>query len=170
MEKLLLKGEAVNRWLGKAGAVAVLLIVFLQFVIVLARYMFGFNVIWMQDMVTYGHAAIFMLGAAFTFADDGHVRIDILYNRWSKGQQARVNFYGSLFLLLPFCLLMLWLAVPYVVESWQNLEGSFQTMGLQFVYLLKSLLIVFPISLMVQGALLTFRSYQAMEEMSKKTS
>ncbi len=164
MEKLLLKGEAVNRWLGKVGAGAVLLIVFLQFVIVLARYMFGFNVIWMQDMVTYGHASIFMLGAAFTFADDGHVRIDILYNRWSKGQQARVNFYGSLFLLLPFCLLMLWLAVPYVVESWQNLEGSFQTMGLQFVYLLKSLLIVFPISLMVQGALLAFRAYLVMEQ------
>ena len=107
MERLLLKGEAINRWLGKVAAAAVLLIAGLQFVIVLARYMFGFNVIWLQDMVTYGHAAIFMLGAATTFASGGHVRIDILYNRWSKEQQARVDFYGALLLLLPFCLLML---------------------------------------------------------------
>ncbi len=170
MERLLLKGEAINRWLGKVAAAAVLLIAGLQFVIVLARYMFGFNVIWLQDMVTYGHAAIFMLGAATTFASGGHVRIDILYNRWSKEQQARVDFYGALLLLLPFCLLMLWLAVPYVVESWQNLEGSFQTMGLQFVYLLKSLLIIFPASLMVQGMLLAFRAYRVMESVSESTS
>ncbi len=166
MEQLLLKGEAVNRWLGKVAAFAVLAIVGLQFFIVLARYMFGFNVIWLQDMITYGHAAIFMLCAAVTFAGDGHVRIDILYSRWDKGQQARVDFYGVLLLLLPFCLLMLWLAVPYVVDSWRNLEGSFQTMGLQFVYLLKSLLIVFPLSLMVQGALLAFRAYWVMEQTS----
>ncbi len=162
----MLKGEAVNRWLGKVAAASVLLIVGLQFFIVLARYVVGFNVIWLQDMVTYGHAAIFMLGAATTLANGGHVRIDILYSRWPKAQQARVDFYGALCLLMPFCLLLLWFAVPYVVESWQNLEGSFQTMGLQFVYLLKSLLIVFPISLMVQGALLAFRAYRVMEQAS----
>ena len=170
MEQLLLKGEAVNRWLGKVAAVAVLLIVFLQFVIVLARYMFGFNLIWLQDMITYGHAAIFMLGAAVTLANGGHVRIDILYSRWSKGQQAHVDFYGSLLLLLPFCLLLLWLAVPYVVESWRNLEGSFQTMGLQLVYLLKSLLIVFPVSLAVQGVLAAFRAYRVMKLASEQSS
>ena len=162
--QVLLKGEAVNRWLGKIAAAAVLLIVILQFIIVLARYMFGFNVIWLQDMITYGHATIFMLGAAVTLANGGHVRIDILYSRWSEAQQARVDFYGSLLLLFPFCLLMLWLAVPYVVDSWHNLEGSYQTMGLQFVYLLKSLLLIFPVSLMVQGALLAFRAYRVMEQ------
>ena len=166
IEWLLLKAAAVNRWLGRVAAAIVLLIVLVQFVIVLARYMFGFNVIWLQDMVTYGHAAIFMLGAAATLAAGGHVRIDILYNRWSPAQQARVDFYGVLLLLLPFCLLMLWFAVPYVAESWKNWEGSFQTMGLQFVYLLKSLLLVFPITLMTQGMLLACRAYRVVEQTS----
>ena len=151
--------DLFNRLMGKFCYGVVLLAVFLQFSIVVTRYVFGFNVIWLQDLVTYGHAMIFMLGSAATYAYDGHVRIDIFYNKLDCEDKARVDFYGVLFLLYPFCLFMLWFSVPYVYESWLHLEGSFQTMGLQLVYLLKSLLLIFPISLMLQGAFTASKAY-----------
>lgn len=154
--------ERVNRALGYFAAWAVFVIVALQFVIVVTRYVFGFNVIWLQDLVTYGHAMVFMLGAAVTLACDKHVRIDIFYTRMSPLWQARIDFYSTLFLLYPFCLFMLWFSFPYVIDSWSNLEGSFQTMGLQYVYILKSLLLIFPLSLLLQGGLIALRAYSAL--------
>ena len=150
--------------MGKFCYGVVLVAVFLQFMIVVTRYIFGFNVIWLQDLVTYGHAMIFMLGSAATYAYDGHVRIDIFYNNLDKYGKAKVDFYGVLFLLYPFCLFMLWFSFPYVYESWLHLEGSFQTMGLQFVYLLKSLLLILPISLMLQGAVKATNAYSVLSQ------
>ncbi len=49
----------------------------IQFAIVLLRYMFSINSIFMQELVMYMHASVFMLAAAYTFRHDGHVRVDI---------------------------------------------------------------------------------------------
>ena len=155
---------AFNRFLGRFCYGVVLAAVLLQFMIVVTRYIFGFNVIWLQDLVTYGHAMIFMLGSAATYGYDGHVRIDIFYSKFDEADRARVDFYGVLLLLYPFCLFMLWFSFPYVYESWIHLEGSFQTMGLQYVYVLKSLLLIFPISLMLQGAVTVSQAYRILAE------
>ena len=85
-----------------------LVVVVLIFVIVVLRYAFNLGWIWLQEGVTYLHAMVFMLGAAWTLALDGHVRVDIFYRDMPEKRKALVNVLGTLLLLLPFCQSITW--------------------------------------------------------------
>ena len=67
------------------------------FVIVLLRYAFDLGWIWMQESITWMHATMFMLGAAYTLKRDEHVRVDIFYRQMSGRQAAWVNLLGTIF-------------------------------------------------------------------------
>lgn len=128
-----------------------LIMVLLSFLIVLLRY--GFNLGWvaMQESVLYFHGFTFMLGAAYTLKADGHVRVDIFYQRFSLRKQALVNFFGGLFLLLPVCICIALLSWDYVATSWKIMEKSAEAGGLPLVFINKSLLILLSITLILQG-------------------
>jgi TRAP-type mannitol/chloroaromatic compound transport system permease small subunit len=123
----------------------------LMFSVVVLRY--GFNVGWiaMQESVTYLHAAVFLVGAAYTYQQDGHVRVDVFYRQFSERRKAMVNFFGTLFFLLPTSIFITVVSWDYVIESWSNLEGSRESGGLPFLYVLKSFILVFSITLSLQG-------------------
>jgi TRAP-type mannitol/chloroaromatic compound transport system permease small subunit len=137
-----------------------LAVVVLIFIIVVFRYVFNVGWIWLQEGVTYMHAAIFMLGAAWTFALDGHVRVDIFYRDMSKRRKALVNVIGALVFLLPFCLFCLWVSFDYVLASWQLLEGSREAGGMPGVYLLKTLIPLMALLMLLQGLLMLGRQVQ----------
>lgn len=123
----------------------------LTFLIVVLRYGFDMGWVAMQESVIYLHAAIFMLGAAHTLKLDEHVRVDVFYRKYSNKNKARVNFFGGLFLLLPltsFILLMSW---DYVIKSWRLMEASQAAGGLPTLFLLKTFILVFAITLFLQG-------------------
>ena len=80
--------------------------------VVLLRYGFDIGSVAVQELVTYFHAALFMLGASYTLREDGHVRVDVLYRRWSPRRQSIVNAGGIIFLLLPTSLLSSGRAFP----------------------------------------------------------
>jgi TRAP-type mannitol/chloroaromatic compound transport system permease small subunit len=128
-----------------------LIIVLLTFAIVILRY--GFNLGWiaMQESVLYFHGAIFMLGAAFTLKNDGHVRVDIFYQKFSPRQKALVNLFGTLFLLFPVCIFIGYVSYDYVLVSWQILEGSSEAGGLPAVFISKSYILVFVILMCLQA-------------------
>ena len=128
-----------------------LFMVLAQFALVIARYVYGIGLIAVQESVIYSFAALFMLGAADTLRRDGHVRIDILYDRLTERGQAAVDLLGNLFLLIPVCLVILLLSWAYVAGSWTIWEGSRESTGLPFLFLLKSLLLVFPVLMILQG-------------------
>lgn len=134
----------INAWLG-------LFIVITMTLVVILRY--GFNLGWiaLQESVTYMHASYFMLGMAYTLQHQGHVRVDIFYRQWSAKTQARVDFFGTLFLLIPLCICLIIFSWQYVVDAWNILEGSREAGGLPLVFLLKTLLLVMPILLLLQG-------------------
>jgi TRAP-type mannitol/chloroaromatic compound transport system permease small subunit len=136
---------------GRAAAWLALVVVVLQFALVLARYGFGFGSIWLTETVIYGHAALIMLAAAWTLRAGGHVRIDVFYDRATPRSRALVDLLGSLLLLMPFALVLLWLSVPYAVRSWAILERSQESSGLPLVFLLKTLIPVFALLMAVQG-------------------
>ena len=71
--------DRLNAVIGRAVAWLVLAVVLLQFVLVVARYLFGLGSIWLTETVIYAHAALFMLAAAWTLRAGGHVRVDIFY-------------------------------------------------------------------------------------------
>lgn len=143
--------EAVIRHIGQAAAWLSLAVVLLSFTVVVLRYGFGLGWIWLQETVTYLHAAVFMLAAAWTLQADGHVRVDIFYRGRSERQKAVTDLAGYLLLLIPFCVFLLLIGWHYVASSWALLEGSREPGGLPFVYLLKSLILVLPAMLLLQA-------------------
>ena len=128
-----------------------LLMVLLTFLIVLLRY--GFNVGWiaMQESVMYLHVIVFLLGAAHTLRVNEHVRVDIFYRRFSARTQARVDIGGTLLLLMPVNFVLLLMSWDYVAASWRMLESSPQAGGLPLVFALKSVILLFAISMNLQG-------------------
>lgn len=151
MSRLAAGLEAFNRWVGRVVSWLTLAMVVTTFVVVLLRYGFDLGWIWLQESVTVMHALVFMLGAAYTLADDEHVRVDILYNRFGPRSRALVNCLGVVLLLVPFCLLILITGWDYVVSAWAVREGSPQAGGLPGVYLLKSIILLMPVLLLLQG-------------------
>ena len=132
------------RWFSLAMVIVTCLVVVL-------RYVFDYSSIAMQETVMYLHASLFMLGAAYTWQQQGHVRVDVLYHKWPKLIQQRIDLFGTLFLLLPTCLFLIYISWDYVLMAWANGEKSHETGGLPFVYLLKSLILILPILLLIQA-------------------
>ena len=144
-------------FVGKAVAWLTLLMVLLTFVIVVLRYGFNLGWIWLQESVTYLHAMVFMLAAAWAVQTDDHVRVDIYYRDHSPRQKAVVDLVGTLVFLVPVCIFLILISWSYVVVSWSGWEGSREAGGLAFVYLQKSLILLLPGLLLLQ-AVQTVRS------------
>jgi TRAP-type mannitol/chloroaromatic compound transport system permease small subunit len=132
--------------------------VLLTFTVVVLRYGFDTGSIAMQEAVSYLHAAVFMLGAAYTLKHDGHVRVDIVYRRLSSRGRAMVNLLGTLLLLLPVCLYILASSWEYVAISWSLHEGSQEAGGLDAVFLLKTAIPVMAVLLLLQGIAIAIHS------------
>jgi len=143
--------DSISAAVGKYACWLALVMVLIQFALVLARYVFGVGAAAMQESVVYSFAFLFMMGAADTLRRGGHVRIDIFYDKLSGKGKATIDLLGSLFLLIPVCLVILVISWPYVAGSWMIAEGSRESSGIPFLFLLKSLLLVFPIAMILQG-------------------
>lgn len=121
------------------------------FTIVVLRY--GFNLGWiaMQESVLYMHGLVFLLGSAFTLKESGHVRIDVFYQKYSVKTKALVDLLGTVFLLIPVCVFIFIISWDYVSVSWKIMEESSQPGGLPFVYISKSFLLLFSVTMILQG-------------------
>ena len=148
--------KKININVGKFASWALLFMVIFTCIIVVLRYVFSIGFIWMQELVRYLYATVFMLCAAYTLAEDAHVRVDIFYSIMKKKNKAIVNLLGSLFFLIHVCFSILYFSFNYVVNSWLQLEGSLEERGLHGVFLLKSLIWVFAIMLILQGIYIIF--------------
>jgi TRAP-type mannitol/chloroaromatic compound transport system permease small subunit len=144
---------------GRAVAWLALAMVLVQFAVVVMRYGLGLGSIWLQESILYAHATLFLLAAAWTLREDGHVRIDILYADATPRRKALVDLCGALLLLLPFMAVLAWYAWPYVARSWAIRERSQEVSGLPFVYLLKSLLLLFALTMALQGIAQAIRAW-----------
>ncbi|MDB4836867.1 TRAP transporter small permease subunit [Marinomonas sp.] len=143
--------DAISHYTGRCVAWLTLIMMLLTCLIVLLRYGFGIGSIALQESVLYFHALVFMLGAAYTFKDDEHVRVDVFYREFSATKKAWVNILGGIFFLLPFTLYTAYLSMDYVSASWRVLETSPEPGGLPFVYLLKTLIPLMMVTLIIQG-------------------
>ena len=119
--------------------------------IVLLRYVFQIGSIALQESVIYLNAMIFTLGAAYTLKEQGHVRVDVFYNRVSPNARALIDLLGTVVFLGLTAGFIIWASWDYVAISWRIREGSAESSGLPFVYLLKTSLVLLPLLLIVQG-------------------
>jgi TRAP-type mannitol/chloroaromatic compound transport system permease small subunit len=145
--------KRVSEWTGRSVAWVTLPMVAVTFVIVTLRYAFDVGWIWMQESVTWMHAAVFMLASAYTLNRDEHVRVDIFYRKMDWRNRAWVDIAGTVFLLLPMMVFLIVASWDYVAISWSIHEGSREAGGLPFPFvpLLKSLIPVTAGLLLLQG-------------------
>jgi len=130
------------------------------FVVVILRYVFDAGFIWVQESVTWMHAAVFMRGAAYALRHEEHVRVDIFYRGMSPRQRAWVDVAGVALFLFPLCAYLAVESWDFVAASWSMREASRESGGLPypFVPLLKSVLLVMPVLLALQGLSLLLES------------
>lgn len=137
--------------IGRGAAWCALFIVLVEVAVVLMRHVLGLGSIWLQESIIYGHAALFMLAAAWTLGAGRHVRVDIFYADAPPRRKAVIDLVGTLVFLLPFCLALLWWSLPYVGRSFAILERSREASGLPLVFMLKALIPLFAVLLALQG-------------------
>lgn len=152
--------------IGKASAWLTLIMVLVTFIVVVLRYVFDAGLIWLQESVVWMHGFVFMVGAAYTLQQEEHVRVDIFYREMSPRRRAWVDLIGVTVFLLPLCALLGWKAFDYVAVSWQLQEASRESGGLPYplIPLLKSILVVMPITVGLQGIALLSRCVRTLRD------
>ena len=153
MLKLRQSFEDFSEFTGTVIAWLTLTMVLVTFIVVVLRYAFDLGWISMQESVTWMHAAVFMLGAAYTLKRDEHVRVDIFYRGMSLKGKAVVDLLGTLIFLLPMAVFLAMSSWDYVYTSWAIHEASREAGGLPypFVPILKSLIPATAGMLILQG-------------------
>lgn len=158
LQRLADRVDGFGEWSGRAIAWLTLAMVLIQFLVVVLRYGFNIGSIATQESITYLHALVFMLGAAYTLKREGHVRVDIFYRNMSDRRRAWVDLLGTLLLLAPTFVFLFFVSWTTVVNSWSRLEGSPEAGGLPLVFLLKSIMLVMPLLMLVQSISLVARN------------
>lgn len=147
-----------SRVLGNLTSWLSLFMVLTMFAIVVMRYVFGIGFIWLQESVTYMHAALFLLAAGFTLLVGGHVRVDVFYRDARPDRKALIDLICTYLFLFPVMFLIIDVALPYVEFSWAVREGSKETSGINGIYLLKTLILVFAWTMILQGISLAIQA------------
>ena len=143
--------EKITELIGRGVSWCTLFIVLMTLAVVILRYAFNTGATALQETALYLHGAVFTLAAGYTLKHDGHVRVDIFYRNFSVRTRHWVDFLGTLLLLMPVCLFILYSSFDYVLASWRVGESSVEAGGLAYVYLQKSLLLLLVVSLLLQG-------------------
>ncbi len=150
--------DRLNEGVGHAVAWATLAMVLVTCLVVVLRYALDLGFVWMQESVTWLHAAVFMLGLGYALRTEAHVRVDVFYRSWSETRRAWVDLLGSVFFLVPTCGYVLYESWDYVLGSWAIRETSREAGGLPALYLLKSLIPVAAVLLLLQGVATVLRA------------
>ena len=131
-----------------------LLIVLAEFQIVITRFIFSYEQAFMGDLVRFWYASLFLLASAHSLVDEGHVRVDVFYTRFTERGKAWTNAVGSMLLGIPLCWIILtmglWTKGSALANPLLTFEISQSGFGMYVKYLMAGLLIVFALSMAAQ--------------------
>lgn len=129
--------DRINTWVGKAAGYIALLMVIIVTTDVIMRYAFDTTFVAVQELEWHLFGVLFLMGAGYTLMVDGHVRVDLFYQRLSPKGKAWINLIGVLFFLLPGCYLVLETSIQFFEMSYRINEGSPDPGGLPARWALK---------------------------------
>jgi TRAP-type mannitol/chloroaromatic compound transport system permease small subunit len=158
IEKLADGIDAFSDFMGRVFSWLMLPVVVISFAVVMMRYVFGVGFPWLQETYVWLHGVAVLMCAAWVLKEGRHVRVDLLYKKWSDRGKAKADLFGVLFFLYPMMGFLFWWSLPSVQRSWRLLERSSTTDGLQFVYLMKTVIPVFCVLMMIQGLSMAIRA------------
>ena len=140
--------EKIINSLGKFISLMIPTMTILMIVIIVARYFLGIGLTGIQELVMYMHALVFLGCAGYVQYKDEHVRVDIFYRESSNKYKGSVNFVLGILFLLPVCFVIGYFSIELIKMAWKIKEVSTEAGGLAFVYIQKTLIIFFPITLL----------------------
>jgi TRAP-type mannitol/chloroaromatic compound transport system permease small subunit len=159
MIQLLVRGiEGLSEWTGRIAMAFALILVLLTAFETGERYLLNRSSGAVQELTWHLYAAIFLLGFAQTLREDGHVRVDIFYDRLPKKGQATVNILSMILLLIPFCIMMIGFSWGWVVNAFLISERSPDPGGLPALWVLKGMVPVGFGLLLLQGLVEIFKN------------
>jgi TRAP-type mannitol/chloroaromatic compound transport system permease small subunit len=150
--------NSINQVVGSVVTWVTSLLVLVVFTDVLMRYLFNTSFVFVQELEWHLFAFIFLIGAGYTFLKEGHVRVDIIYQKLSRKQRAWVNCIGGFVFLIPGCILIIATSIPWVITSWSINEISPDPGGIPFRFILKSMVPLGFFLFLLQGIALIIKS------------
>ena len=150
--------DALNEWVGRGVAWVTLGLVLVIFVDVVMRYAFRTSFVFTQELEWHLFAFIFLIGAGYTLLHDGHVRVDIIYQRLGTRGRAWINLVGVIFFLFPGCIMIIVTSAKFVYTSWAIMEGSPDPGGVPFRFIVKGTIPAGFCLLLLQGTSLGIHS------------
>ena len=129
--------DAANRWAGHLAGWVSLAMVLVVVTDVVMRYAFDTSFVFVQELEWHLFGVMFLLGAGYTLLQDGHVRVDVFYQRFDPKTRAWINLLGVLLFLLPGCLMVLDTSWSFFQNSLAMHEGSPDPGGIPARYVLK---------------------------------
>ena len=143
--------DLFNEKIGILTSYLAIPLILITFFVAFMRYALDFGSIAIQEITIYLHALIFTVGASYTLKNNMHVRIDIFYNKFSDNLKKNINLFGTVFFLLPTCILIFMTSFNYVISSIMLLESSKEAGGLPILYILKSYILLMVFTLFLQA-------------------
>lgn len=127
------------------------LMVLIVFYDTVMRYVFRKGNVALQELEWHLFAVVFLVGAAYTLKEGGHVRVDIIFINLSKKAKAWIDFIGMFIFLIPFAVMVILSTKGFIMNSWAVREVSPDPGGLPARYILKAMIPLGFSLLIVQG-------------------
>ena len=140
--------EKYINFIGEKFSYLIPVMALLMVVVVISRYFFGIGMTYLQELIMYFHAIVFLGCAGYVFNKDEHVRVDIFYRNASSKYKNSINLALGFIFLFPIALLILFYSLDLIGMSWKIKEISTEAGGLPYVYIQKTLIVLFPLTLL----------------------
>ena len=150
--------DILNEWVGRGVSWVTLALVLVIFIDVIMRYLFNTSFVFTQEMEWHLFAFIFLIGAGYTLLHDGHVRVDIIYQRLGWKGQAWINLLGVIFFLIPGCIMVIVTSWNFMINSFAIMEGSPDPGGIPLRFIVKGFIPAGFLLLLIQGLSLGIHS------------
>lgn len=128
------------KYLGNFTAIILAILVLLVVYDASARYLFSEGSTALQELEWHLFDVVILFGIAYTMKEDAHVRVDIFYASFSPKTKALINIVASLFFVLPVSLLIIYIGIDFVAMSFTQNEASSDPGGLEYRFIVKSLM------------------------------
>ena len=143
--------DGMNEWVGRSAAWVTLGLVLVVFVDVVMRYLFNTSYVFTQELEWHLFGFIFLIGAGYTLLHDGHVRVDIIYQRLGLKGRGWINLCGVILFLIPGCIMVIVTSWKFAANSFAILEGSPDPGGIPLRFILKGCIPLGFTLLLLQG-------------------
>jgi len=160
-EKLAGGIDAFTDLVGRATSWLALGIALVMGANVLMRYMFSIGFIWAQELEWHIFGPICLFGMSYALLHKEHVRVDVLFQYFSERNKHRVDIVAA-FISMAFCIIVIRLSIPYVYQSWSIGEGTANPGGIEYRYIVKSLIPIGFAIMFLQSLSEAIKSYLAM--------